>query len=244
MVDVINAEVPVTHLVSISDIVVRDDWQVRTKVREQTVKQYAVVMQGGSEMPPISLAKISGALVLVDGAHRLAAARRIGASDILATVEEMSEEDAAWAAAIANTKHGLRLSAAERFKVFLRYMNEKRYLVSKRGQRVKTVRDIAKDLNGIYSKSGVHRLIQGNYPAVADRMSRGAGEKRRPLDPPDGADAPTAFKRLAWDHMQQILAAARGLPEEEREGAASLLERLAQAVRTATPWEPPEPYKL
>lgn len=238
-------ETTTEHTVPIADIVLRNDWQVRNKVQMQTVKQYAAAMRGGVEMPPIRLANVNGALMLVDGWHRLAAARSIDQDDIQATVEVMTEKEAALAAALANTTHGLTLKRNERFRVFQRYMADQHYLEKPNGQRVKSLADIVKNLNGLYSRSGVHKLIKDNYPKVAARISKGSGEKRRsPADLPKAHIS--AFQRLAGHHFQQILAAARGLSEGERAEAATVLEQMAHAVRTASPWEPPkyEAYEL
>lgn len=243
-----TVETSAEHLVPIKDIVLRDDWQVRGKLLSWLVAKYAVVMASGTEMPPLTLARINGALVLVDGWHRLAAAKQLRRTDVVATIEDMNEKEAEWAAALANTTHGQPLRREERFKVFQRYMDEKRYLVSPRGQRVKTTTEMVKDLNGLYSRSGVHKLIRDNYPNVASRMSRGSGERRGPpVDLSTGQDDAPTFRREAGFHVQQILAVARGLPQEERERAAVLLEQLAGEVRSSTAWDAErdeKPYDL
>ena len=60
--------------VPLGDIVTRETWQVRMRLSNGTVERYANTFKdGGEAMPPIRLARCGNGLVLIDGAHRLAA---------------------------------------------------------------------------------------------------------------------------------------------------------------------------
>lgn len=81
--------------------------------RAATVKEYAQAMRGGAVFPAIEVARIGANLVLVDGAHRLAAATQIESPTIAAMVAKMTWAQAGSYAAIANVGHGRPLSSQE-----------------------------------------------------------------------------------------------------------------------------------
>jgi ParB-like chromosome segregation protein Spo0J len=97
--------------VAISEITLADDINIRQGLREDAVERYAEILD---ELPPITLWRPNGKLLLVDGWHRIAAARRLGRTDIEAEVHEGDRTEAMVAAILANTKHGVPLSMAER----------------------------------------------------------------------------------------------------------------------------------
>lgn len=113
--------------VEVADIVTRADWQVRVKVDGGTVQNYASEMRAGAAFPPLRIARIDGALYLVDGWHRLEAARVNGESSVGAVVSDMTEAEAQWAAAQANLTHGLPLKPREVREVFRAYVRSKQH---------------------------------------------------------------------------------------------------------------------
>lgn len=80
--------------VEVADIVTRADWQVRFKMDAGTVKRYASAMRAGAAFPAVRIARIDGALYLVDGWHRLEAVRVNGESSVDAVVSDMTEAEA------------------------------------------------------------------------------------------------------------------------------------------------------
>src|SRR4051794_19408277 len=98
--------------VLIADILQKPEWQMRTGLVRSKVLEYRALMREG-DMDPIRLARVNGALMgPVDGWHRLNAALLLDRTTILATVEDMSLEQAQLAAWAANEKHGLPLDRA------------------------------------------------------------------------------------------------------------------------------------
>lgn len=83
---------------------------MRAELSADAVKQYAGMLD---ELPPVELMRVGRSLRVIDGRHRIAAARAEGRAEILAVVREGSERDAFVAALGANARHGVRLSDAD-----------------------------------------------------------------------------------------------------------------------------------
>ena len=83
---------------------------------EETVRDYADALRKQEEqeveLPPVTVAldTATNTRYLVDGFHRLEAHKRIGKQAIIATVIEMSKQDALWYALGANRINGRRLT--------------------------------------------------------------------------------------------------------------------------------------
>jgi len=87
---------------------------VRRCLNPETVGEYALALEDAVVFPPILVATVRGAPTLVDGRHRLAAARATRATAIRALTFDATTEEAACAAVRANLPHGLPLSRGER----------------------------------------------------------------------------------------------------------------------------------
>ncbi|MDF0496178.1 hypothetical protein [Bradyrhizobium yuanmingense] len=177
---------PVTP-VPIADIAIRADWQVRDQISEALVREYITHYVHGANMPPVRLADIGGALVLMDGWHRLLAQKQLGRDVVEATTEVLSEMEAQWQAALANSYNGARLNRqSEKRRVFELYMRQGRNRVGRLG--LKSYREIAKDLGGLASKSSIENWMKKMFPKIAAKMrsgredNAGASDPRRPLN--------------------------------------------------------------
>jgi len=100
-----------TVKVAIRDIIVDPTIQIRRSNREQTIQRYE---EAFDKLPPVDVFETSEGLLLADGFHRVAAARRLGIAEIEANVRKGTREEAAEHAVIANTKNGEPLTADER----------------------------------------------------------------------------------------------------------------------------------
>jgi len=93
-------------------LVLLSDMQVRRKTDARIVKQCRQAMSAGEVFPPVGVAEVSGALVLIDGFHRVAAMRALGLQQALADVQQVATlEEARWLAAQANLRHGLAVKS-------------------------------------------------------------------------------------------------------------------------------------
>ncbi|MCZ8311969.1 MAG: hypothetical protein O9320_14050 [Magnetospirillum sp.] len=210
-------------------------FQVRAKIDGGKVHEYATAMRVGAVFPPVRLARINGALFLIDGWHRLAAQERRafltkdreegrGLEFIAATIEDMSEKDARFAAATANLKHGLPMKPRERRKVFALYMRQQRYR-NAMGQ-PKSTRKIAEELGGIAAHTTIWTWIKRGYPRVAEQMKNPETQRRAGVEPPRPFVPPSLFPKDARGHLEAARKAVRGVvdPEERR----AILEEVRQ----------------
>jgi hypothetical protein len=232
MDDYLAGEPPRSVHVQIADIVLRPEWQVRTELNHRVIRDYATATIHGT-LPPILLGHVNGALMLVDGWHRLEAAKRLKRETIMAVVQNMTENYAKWAAAEANTTHGLPLRFREKREVFRRYVDTKQH---RDGRKFKSYRDIARELHGLAGKSTLQRWMADDFPSIAAKMATG-----RPAEtaaPP--TDNATPYFRQACAHVEQIVAAAPAMHEGERRQLVEQLNEAVSKILTAAPWTEPE----
>ena len=97
--------------------IITDGMQMRAETRQEVVEEYAALYEEGAKFPPVRVMRDGqGRNWLVDGFHRVAAARRLGKVRIRAEVESGSRTDAMWAACGANSSHGLPMSNEDKRK--------------------------------------------------------------------------------------------------------------------------------
>ena len=223
-------EPPGVTLVDIEEIVRNRRFQVRDKIDDNTVRQYAVAMKAGEVFPPVRLARIKGALVLIDGWHRLEARVRLAARardrkegrkwlEVPATIEDMTEREARWAAATANLTHGLRLKRNAREAIFSLFMRTKRY--RKADGTYMSSREISSALKGLYSHTAVLKKIQRNHPRVYEDMRR-HGEEVHPLtgeSPYNNTQEPTLMREDALGLLEEVRMVARVVTDKSERRA-------------------------
>ena len=90
-----------------------DDIQVRARLDQHVVAEYADLLQDSVPLSPIVVYYDGTHYYVADGHHRIAAARKNDFVDIDAVVLRGSRLDAVWHALSANKKHGLRMNRAD-----------------------------------------------------------------------------------------------------------------------------------
>jgi hypothetical protein len=217
--------------------VVRDSgFQVRAKLDAATVERYARLYRAGAPLPPVQIARVGSALILVDGWHRVAAQEVNHATRVEAVITDATEEEARWFAADANTKHGLPLKASEIRTVFKAYVRAKRY--QRRAgdgySPVKSYRDIARELGGYVTHTTVRNWMRSDYPSIAAKMAKGDPESFE-------SGAPTRHVRSdlaesARRHLEEAGAAGRGVQDAgERAELVKLSRTVAAQIKAARP---------
>jgi ParB-like chromosome segregation protein Spo0J len=204
--DVASEPSPIA-LVPVADIATRADWQVRDQINPALVRDYITQYVYGATMPPLRLANVGGALILIDGWHRLLAQKQLGRDAVEATVEELSEDEGEWEAAMANTRNGVRLTRqSEKRRVFELYIRQGRNRVGRLG--LKSYRDIAKDLGGLASKSSIENWMKKLFPKIAAKMRSGRDDNAGASDPTKPLNTAEIRVREA---LAQAVAEARGV---------------------------------
>ncbi len=242
---------------SIGDLVRHESFQVRSKLDLPTVTRYAGILKHGGTLPPVRVARITtpkvgprgrplapleeihaGALVLVDGYHRVEAHLAIGRHGISAVIVDATKDDALWLASEANLRHGLPLKMKDLRRVFRGYIHAKRYRKPDGG--LKSYRQIEADLNGMRSYVTIRAWMRKDFPKLFSSMGRddegratGGLPDAPPVEPNEAihAEHQAALQELrsaaglltpvqrgeTIDALKSTLAVFEGLPNEAPE---------------------------
>lgn len=101
--------------IKISDITIDDAMQLRAAMSEPTVSEYEEMMAEAVEFPPVVIWHNENANILVDGYHRVEAAKRAGFVDITyREANALTFAQALFESATYNTSHGLRFNQADK----------------------------------------------------------------------------------------------------------------------------------
>lgn len=108
---------PVAQPIRLNDITFDRAYQLRVRERFDVIVEWAEEMKAGAIFPPIRLMRLPSAqMLLIDGFHRTAAARRAGLAEFPALIEDGTSADALFAAAGANTNSGISLTNEDKRK--------------------------------------------------------------------------------------------------------------------------------
>lgn len=245
--------------VAIQLLVRHADYQVRQEINPETVDRYANVLRahpealgrdaegnplGRSPLPPIKVAMVNGALVVVDGWHRIAAHEQLELRDIEAEITgNLSEEDARWMAAKANMQHGLPLKRKELRAAFGAFVKAHQHVIrDPQGRpyadRFKSYAVITSDFGGLAGRSTIQRWMQEDFPKIAREI--GEGFSGHPAEPPGGGPEGASLRRTL-EAIGQAGANARGVHQPGNRGAiVEALEGALRGVMEQGPWWRPE----
>lgn len=98
----------------LAELVLDPKLQCRAAMSQATVLEYVEGLKEGASFPPVSVVRVEGELLLVDGWHRHEAYRLAERTVIPATVRDGTRRDAVLAAIQANRSHGLRRTQADK----------------------------------------------------------------------------------------------------------------------------------
>jgi hypothetical protein len=210
--------------VALRDVLVNPEWQVRTRLDAPTVRRYADIMARGQDFPAIKVARIGGNLFLVDGAHRMEAARLVGRIVIQAEiVEGLSEAEARWEAACANLCHGLPLKSKEHRAVFRAFVKAEKH---RKGRRYLSYRDMATELGGIRAHTTLRNWMQQDFPKIAKAMGDDGASVFGGRGELPGGRLIDSHRIAIEAHVRGLRAFYDSLPEEERRGFYRDLKRV------------------
>ena len=202
--------------VGIGQIALRDDWQVRKRLDQQALNRYTAQYRGESgraTLPPIEVADIDGVLFVVDGWHRLEAAKRADLDCLDVTVVTSDASQAAWCAATANMKHGVPLKRAELRSVFRAYVRAGKH---RRGTGLRSYRQIAQDLHDTVRHTTVRNWMTKDFPNIARRYRPEEAHGNEAAGPPTPHGNPTTPFEIALDYLDNLMAIRSGLSEVQK----------------------------
>ncbi|TVM18692.1 hypothetical protein DPQ33_04235 [Oceanidesulfovibrio indonesiensis] len=222
-----------TVWLDLDDILVEDQFQIRAKMSGEAIQRYACAYRNEQDMPPLKVARVvtqetgdgeacPPVLLLVDGFHRYAALRQIGAAGVEAVVVDATWTDAQWLAAQANLTHGIPLKSKELRKAFRMYIKARKHREGQKGF-IKSYREIAAELGGLRSHVTIRNWMMKDFPKIARAMTDQDFPNEGPGKPKYDAITPG---QIAADHIIQARNAARGVtdPEERWELVRQLKE--------------------
>lgn len=223
--------------IQIADIISDPLFQVRAKLDPKTVTRYVDVKKTGGELPPVRIMLVNGAPMLVDGWHRLEAARKLGEPLITAEITIGTEADLQWAAAEANLAHGLPLKKAELRNVFRAYVAAGKHLA--RGRKPKAAREIGRDIGGI-NHITVLSWMRSDFPHVHKAMTSGQLEEDRRA-PNEKTSLEDRREAAIFEALAVAAANSRGVTNPRRRGEiVARIGAMLEQVKAARSYEIPE----
>ncbi|MBU6266425.1 MAG: helix-turn-helix domain-containing protein [Sphingomonadales bacterium] len=207
--------------------------QIRGSTSPATVTRYRLAMKNGEQFPPLLVADVGGALVLVDGFHRRDAREELGEESGLAKIVPCVDlREARWMGFDANLRHGQPLKPKLLRPALRAYVDAGHHRTAK--GKLKSYRDIAAELPGV-SYSTVRRWIEIDFPAVFREMAGEDNDAPGGLwerDPQPTAEQQTLEGVLA--HIAEARALLSGVTSVEARGR---VEEAARALLTDLTWE-------
>jgi uncharacterized ParB-like nuclease family protein len=221
----------------IGDVRERPDFQMRVEgVSDAHARVLERTFRSGGDLEPVRVARINKALYLVDGFHRLQAARAAGRETIAANVARMSLEEARGYALLANTKHGKRLSPKDKAHIFARYVELGRHLDAH--GTVKACRAIAAELNQVYSHETVRTKLKGLGIEMDEAVEYPGGYKAWGSGGGDEGELAQEVEDEAWGALEAFRAAGAAM---EPVGLQELLGAARELVDALDRGERPGP---
>jgi hypothetical protein len=221
--------------VAIRDLLRDQRYQVRRQIDSRTVQRYALALKAGGDFPPVKVAIVRGAPILVDGWHRVAAHEQVGITEVMAEGVVASRNDAAWMAAEANLTHGLPLKPAEKMAAFRVFITARKH--RRPDGSLLSLREISRAMGGAISHEGARKWLMKYYPKIAEEYGpaepHGSGGHRGRPGPPEPVE-------IANDGIRQAAIVAKGelLPFERWE-LHDAVRALLQAIEAGGPMEEP-----
>jgi hypothetical protein len=260
-----------TRTVAIADLVRHPDFQVRRQIDAGTVSRYANVIKslGGADddpeeappwkppFPPIEVAVVNGAMVVVDGWHRIAAHETWGLTEIEANITpDVSAEDARWTAARANMRHGLPLKPRELREAFRAFVEAGQHTTKDpqgrlgHRSRFKNYAQITRDFGGMSGRTTIQRWMQLDFPRIFQIMrdkADGYPGEGRDKDPDEAAMGRTlAAISQAQANAQGVHdpAARRQIVQAMKDATAAIKSGRPEGKQTGHGQAPPEGYQF
>lgn len=112
----------------VSDIVVDPQYQMRVSMSDEAIAEYAEAMQDDAVFPPVTVVEIEAVgFVLVEGFHRIAAAKKAGLLNFPVTIVQGDRRTAKEHAYGANPHHGLRRTNADKRNSVVKALSDPDY---------------------------------------------------------------------------------------------------------------------
>lgn len=123
----VTTEAPV--LINLDTIDLKESYQGRVSIDDETISEYQEKIAGGQEFPPLKIMELRDndgrnvikdgrqVRVLIDGHHTLRALLNLKRTKFQAVISSGTDEDAFWASIAQNSKHGLKLKNCDKKRI-------------------------------------------------------------------------------------------------------------------------------
>lgn len=185
-----------------------------------------------NELPPVTLARIRGdKLVVVDGFHRLEAARRARRQDIKAVVVEgRTRAELLWLAVEENVKNGVPIGRAERRVIFQRFVEAGKNRLP--DGKPMSSREIVRQIK-FGSHQSVLNWMKMDFPKVYEEM--GGKELEEDQDQPDEGskveDQLTQY--IEWAEAEYLRQVTKGASKLPKATVAQIVKGIEERVSRA-----------
>lgn len=231
---------PVTRDLKIEALVRGPRYQIRKKLDSGQVSSLVNAYRQGAAVPPVLVAQVGTALILVDGYHRVKALLTLEEEHVRAVIVQAEEKEARWLSAKANLTHGVRLKHREVFSAFQAYIKARKF-IDENGE-LKSYRTIAVEMGGVRGYTTIREWMKKYHPAIFKRMG-GAEEWKGTGGLTYTEDPQRLFTGQALERLTQARAAFQGITEQDRRiEVISRMEELLQEMKDGKfdPLAPPE----
>jgi len=220
--------------VAIKDLAIVEAVQPRGRMNRDAVKAYERLYRFAPQgrLPPITVGRLPGRrkLVLIDGFHRVEAAKQANLTHLPAHVYDTDEAGAFWLAASENLKHGLQLKASDRREVFKRFVRAGRN--RKADGDLMSSRELSSTL-GLGSHASMLTWMKQDFPKIAAEMTgRDPDEVEEPGSGKDREDD-QLIANVHWAEMQFLKSVTKALKSVDRDRLIAEVGNIAKKLEEA-----------
>ena len=125
----VEAPTSITKSIDLSLVIIDPDLQQRVKLDESIIEEYAIALSNGEVFPPITVWHNTedGRNYLVDGFHRVAAAKKAGINELPFTIKQGEFREAILYSVSLNSTHGLRRSNEDKRKAVMTLLQDEEW---------------------------------------------------------------------------------------------------------------------
>ena len=235
--------------IRLDKIKVDGDLQVRDKINEDAVREYAEVIREGGKMPPVTVFFDGKTYHLADGWHRFFAHKQAAFPEIEAEIHDGTRRDAILFALSANDKHGLRRTNADKRRSVLVLLEDFEWsewnntkIAEVCGVSATFVDKIRKEMNT--PTPTTRKVTRDGVEYDMDTSNMGKKSKKEPETDPEPVidekeqkieEMATEFKAIAEENEELKAQIAVGLMEgtaEDKKKAQEIIEEQAEKIKS------------
>jgi len=235
--------------IRLEKIKVDGDLQVRDKINEDAVREYADVIRGGGKMPPVTVFFDGKSYHLADGWHRFFAHKQAAFAEIEAEVHDGTRRDAILFAVSANDKHGLRRTNADKRRSVLVLLEDFEWsewnnikIAEVCGVSATFVDKIRKEMNT--PQPTARKVTRGGVEYTMDTSKMGRTKKAKPKTPPDPVvdekeqkieEMATEFQAIAEENEElkaKLAVKSMDASKEDKQSAQELIDELRATIKS------------